>query len=72
MVGATSGFDMSKTIEHKLTGEVDGIQRTIEPYGTIGMSLYLAEEALGEGLHEVDIGAIRLDAQVNIVFVGDT
>ena len=62
LIGASGRLDMSQSVENQSAGKVDFVEWTVQSDIACSMSFHLAEEALGERMHEVDVSTCRLDA----------
>ena len=65
LVGGIERCDGGLAVGRELTGEVDGVERSGESDGAVGMTGNLADEALGERVHEVEVGAVGEDVEVD-------
>ena len=68
-VSAVERTNHRAAVYHYLAREVDGAQRTGKPHVAHCPPVNLADEALGEGVHEIDVGAVGTYGKVNIVFL---
>ena len=69
-VAAVERTNHRRTVDDELAGEVDGAERTGKANLAHGATVDLADERLGERVHEVDVGGVGLDAEVDIVALG--
>ena len=70
LVGGVEGRDCSLTINNEQSRKIDIIECAGEASAAIGMSRNVAEEGLGEIVHEVDVGTMSIDGEVDGVMDG--
>ena len=76
--GVVEGVTTVERTDHRcaahaqLSGEVDGAQRARQAQFAHSSPIDGADERVGEGVHEVDMGGVGLDAEVDEVALGGT
>ena len=65
LVGGIERRDGGLAVGRELSGEVDGVERSGESDGAVGVTGNLTDEALGERVHEVEVGAVGEDVEVD-------
>ena len=65
LISRVEGRYCGLSIDNDFAREVDIIEGAGEACATIGMTRDMTEERFGEIVHEVDIGAIGLDIEIN-------
>ena len=53
--------DMYLSVQCQFSGQVDGIQRTGQPDGSLGMTCHTAQETFGERLGKVQVSTLSTD-----------
>ena len=69
-ISGVQGCDGSRTVDDKLSREVDIVEGACHTGVTIGMTRNLTEEGVGEVVHEVDIRAVGMDSEVDRIMDG--
>ena len=70
LVPAVGTGHMDIAVDDQLSCQVDGVERTNEAYGTVGMTLNLVEETGGERACKIEVSTACFNAQINAVTLG--
>ena len=68
-VAAVEWTNHRTAVDHDLAREVDGAERSGEPHFAHGTTVNLADEALCEGVHKVDVCAVGTYGEIYVVFL---
>ena len=70
LVGGVERRDGGLSVDAQSAGEVDGVEGACQPQVAIGVAGDVADKRLGEGVHEVEVGAAALDVEVDVFALG--